>query len=76
MASAEVEQTTADIEVKGRDGKTYTLRATGSVIQFEGFLKVYEEGRDERLHAAKGKDDVRRRRGRAAACRRWRRATR
>ncbi|MBC7830983.1 MAG: type I DNA topoisomerase, partial [Hyphomicrobium sp.] len=58
MASAEVEQTTADIEVKGRDGKTYTLRATGSVIQFEGFLKVYEEGRDERLHAAKGKDDV------------------
>jgi len=58
MASAEVEQTTADIEVKGRDGKTYTLRATGSVIQFEGFLKVYEEGRDERLHAAKGKDDI------------------
>jgi DNA topoisomerase-1 len=58
MASAEVEQTTADIEVKGRDGKTYTLRATGSVIQFEGFLKVYEEGRDERLHASKGKDDV------------------
>ena len=58
MASAEVEQTTADIEVKGRNGKTYTLRATGSVIQFDGFLKVYEEGRDERLHAAKGKDDV------------------
>jgi DNA topoisomerase-1 len=57
MASAEVEQTTADIEVKGRDGKTYTLRATGSIVQFDGFLKVYEEGRDERLHAAKGKDD-------------------
>jgi len=58
MASAEVEQTTADIEVKGRDGRTYTLRATGSVIQFDGFLKLYEEGRDERLHAAKGKDDT------------------
>jgi len=58
MASAEVEQTTADIEVKGRDGTTYTLRATGSVIQFDGFLKVYEEGRDERLHAIKGKDDA------------------
>ena len=57
MASAEIEQTAADIEVKGRDGKTYTLRATGSVIQFDGFLKVYEEGRDERLHAEKGKDD-------------------
>jgi DNA topoisomerase I len=59
MASAELEQTTADIEVKGRDGKTYTLRATGSVVQFEGFLKVYEEGRDERVRVVeKGKDDT------------------
>ena len=58
MASAEVEQTTADIEVKGRDNKTYTLRATGSVVQFDGFLKLYEEGRDERQHSAKGKDDA------------------
>jgi len=58
MASAELEQTTADITVKGRDGKTYTLRATGSIVQFEGFLKLYEEGRDERLHASKGKDDT------------------
>jgi len=57
MASAELEQTTADITVKGRDSKTYTLRATGSIVQFEGFLKLYEEGRDERLHAARGKDD-------------------
>jgi DNA topoisomerase-1 len=59
MASAEVKQTTADIEVKGRDGKTYTMRATGSVIQFDGFLKVYEEGRDERVRTIdKGKDDA------------------
>jgi DNA topoisomerase I len=57
MASAELEQTTAHIEVKGRDSKTYALRATGSVMQFDGFLKVYEEGRDERLTASKGKDD-------------------
>ncbi len=58
MASAEVEQTTADIEVKGRDGKVYTLRATGSVIQFDGFLKVYEEGRDDRVRPIeKGKED-------------------
>ncbi len=57
MASAEMEQTTAEIEVKGRDGKSYGLRATGSVVIFDGFLKIYEEGRDERLHAAKGKDD-------------------
>jgi DNA topoisomerase-1 len=58
MASAEFKQTTADIEVKGRDGKTYTLRATGSVEQFDGFLKVYDEGRDDRVMTLnKGKDD-------------------
>ncbi len=32
MASAELEQTTAEIEVPGRDGKAYGLRATGSVV--------------------------------------------
>jgi DNA topoisomerase I len=47
MASAEVEQTSAEITVKGADGKTYGLRATGSVIVFDGFLKLYEEGRDD-----------------------------
>ena len=47
MASAELEQTTAEIEVPGRDGKTYGLRATGSVMQFEGFLKLYQESRDD-----------------------------
>ena len=58
MASAELEQTTADIEVKGRDGRTYVLRATGSIMQFEGFLKVYEEGRDDRIRVVeKGKED-------------------
>jgi DNA topoisomerase-1 len=59
MASAEFKQTTADIEVKGRDGKTYTMRATGSVVQFDGFLKVYDEGRDDRVRTIdKGKDDT------------------
>jgi len=47
MASAELEQTTAEIEVKGRDSKLYGLRATGTVVLFDGFLKLYEEGRDE-----------------------------
>jgi DNA topoisomerase-1 len=47
MASAELEQTTADVDVQGRDGKAYGLRATGSVVMFDGFLKLYEEGRDE-----------------------------
>jgi DNA topoisomerase-1 len=47
MASAEMEQTTADIAVSGRDGTPYTFRATGSVVQFEGFLKLYEVTRDD-----------------------------
>ncbi len=47
MASAELEQTTADIQVKGHDGKAYGLRATGSVLVFDGFMTLYEEGRDD-----------------------------
>ncbi len=58
MASAEVDQTTADIDVRGRDGKAYSFRATGSVITFDGYLKVYKEGRDDRYRVIeKGKDD-------------------
>jgi len=65
MASAELEQTTAEIEVPGRDGKTYGLRATGSVLLFDGFLKLYEEGRDDRARNGKAEpaeeeDDSRR----------------
>jgi DNA topoisomerase-1 len=48
MASAELEQTTAEIEVPGRDGRAYGLRATGSVVLFDGFMRLYEEGRDDR----------------------------
>ncbi|MEM8643913.1 MAG: type I DNA topoisomerase [Pseudomonadota bacterium] len=46
-ASAEIERTTADIDVAGSDGKAYGVRATGSVIRFDGFLKLYEEGVDD-----------------------------
>ncbi len=47
MASAEVDRTTVDIDTKGKDGTRYTFRATGQVITFDGFLKLYEEGRDD-----------------------------
>src|SRR6476646_1396689 len=46
-SSAEIERTTAEIEVTGKDGVPYGLRATGSVIRFDGFLKLYEEGTDD-----------------------------
>jgi DNA topoisomerase I len=48
MASAELEQTSAEIDVPGKDGKAYGLRATGSVVTFDGFMRLYEEGRDDR----------------------------
>jgi len=47
MASAEVDRTTVDIDTDGKDGTRYTFRATGQVITFDGFLKLYEEGRDD-----------------------------
>jgi DNA topoisomerase-1 len=46
-SSAEIERTSAEIDVAGRDGKPYAVRATGSVIRFDGFLKIYEEGVDD-----------------------------
>lgn len=47
MESAELERTTADIGADGHDGKRYTFRATGSVVKFDGFLKVYSESLDD-----------------------------
>jgi DNA topoisomerase-1 len=44
MEAARIERTTIDMETP--DGKT-GLRATGQVVQFDGYLAVYEEGRDE-----------------------------
>ncbi len=44
MAEANFERTTANI--LSEDGKT-GLRATGSVQVFDGFLKLYQEGRDD-----------------------------
>jgi DNA topoisomerase I len=47
MKSAEIERTTVEISVAGKDGKPYGMRATGSVVRFDGFLKLYEEGNDD-----------------------------
>ena len=47
MAPAVFDQTTIDISALGKDGSDYLFRATGSVLRFGGFLKVYEEGKDQ-----------------------------
>ncbi|MBN8293187.1 type I DNA topoisomerase [Rhodobacter sp. NTK016B] len=44
MEAARLERTT--VEIGSKDGQV-GLRATGQVMLFDGFLKVYEEGRDD-----------------------------
>src|SRR5436853_3928650 len=54
MESAELERTTVDITAKA-GSRTLELRATGQVTKFDGFLALYQEGRDD-----DGDDDSRR----------------
>jgi DNA topoisomerase-1 len=44
MEAARIERTT--VELDSADGQT-ALRATGQVVLFDGYLAVYEEGRDD-----------------------------
>ncbi|WP_417513615.1 type I DNA topoisomerase [Minwuia sp.] len=53
MADARLAQTGVDIP---GDGGNIVFRATGTVVEFPGFLKLYEEGRDD----AKDDDDDKR----------------
>src|SRR5580658_9634004 len=46
MESAELERTTADITAKVA-ARVLELRATGTVVKFDGFLAVYQEGHDD-----------------------------
>jgi DNA topoisomerase-1 len=46
MESAELERTTVDIKAKA-GARELDLRATGTVVKFDGFLAVYQEGQDD-----------------------------
>ena len=46
MESADLERTTVEILAEV-DGRTLDLRANGQVVKFDGFLKLYQEGRDD-----------------------------
>ncbi len=49
MVPAVYDVTTANIEARSRKtGKTYDFRASGSVLRFDGFLKVYEMSEDKK----------------------------
>ena len=57
MANARIDRTTVDFEAP--DGGA-SLRATGSVVAFDGFLAVYAEGRDDRPDADADDEDGKR----------------
>ncbi|MCI4678977.1 type I DNA topoisomerase [Rhodoblastus acidophilus] len=46
MESAVLERTVAEIEAKA-GGRVLDVRATGQVVRFDGFLKLYQEGKDD-----------------------------
>ncbi len=46
MSGAEFERTTIEISAR-HDGAEHGLRATGQVLVFDGFLKLYKESRDD-----------------------------
>ncbi|HUQ91523.1 MAG TPA: type I DNA topoisomerase [Bryobacteraceae bacterium] len=48
MMPALFDQTTIEVKAGGSDGHAYLFRATGSVPKFDGFLAVYEEGKDQK----------------------------
>ena len=47
MESAELERTTVDIAAKA-NGRAIDLRATGTVVKFDGFLTLYTEDQDDK----------------------------
>jgi DNA topoisomerase I len=48
MTPAVFDQTTIEVTARGTDNAEYRFRATGSVPKFDGFLGVYEEGKDQK----------------------------
>jgi DNA topoisomerase-1 len=59
MESAELERTTVDIEARVA-ARLLELRATGTVIKFDGFLTLYHEDTDDKAPDAGDDDESRR----------------
>jgi DNA topoisomerase-1 len=59
MQSAELERTTVDITAQAA-GRNIELRATGQVIKFDGFLKLYHEDHDDPSDTSEDDDESRR----------------
>jgi DNA topoisomerase I len=50
MAPAVYDTTTVDFEIEGKSHKKYLFRATGSIVKFDGFTRLYLEAREEGDH--------------------------
>ncbi len=50
MAAAVYDTTTVDFDLRGGDGRAYLFRATGSVVKFEGFTRLYLEATEAGEH--------------------------
>ena len=47
MADARFNQVGVDVQAQGPSEERYKLRATGQTMVFDGFIRIYKEGRDE-----------------------------
>ena len=47
MSAAVYDTTTLDFDLEGSNGTAYLFRATGSVLKFDGFTRLYRESREE-----------------------------
>ncbi len=50
MTPAVFDTTTVDFDIAGASGRKYLFRATGSVMKFDGFTRLYTEAREEGDH--------------------------
>ncbi len=48
ITPAVFDQTTVDIDAKTKNGNPFWFRVTGSVLKFDGFLRVYEESKESK----------------------------
>jgi DNA topoisomerase I len=50
MAAAVFDTTTIDFDILGNTSRRYLFRATGSILKFDGFTRLYREAREEGEH--------------------------
>ena len=57
MPSTIYDTTTADFDLCGKGGRSYRFRATGSVVKFDGFARLYQEATEAGDHRTLGELD-------------------